>query len=923
MSSEYHNEDRYCLLSKTVEGALRRGFGRFSGVVLLIGVTACWLSVLSWSVTDPSLTHATREAAQNLLGYPGAVVSDLMLQTFGITSAVLLLAPMFWGLELSLKGSVAGLRWKVLSFAASLLLLAGAFSIIPKFLAWPLNHGFGGIAGDGIAAVAIWGAGQVAQDFAKGLGLAALFAAGMFFALASTGVSAAGMWEAVSEVLSGVKQPTRRRRSAQGPRKGRLRKDHWFPALNAGNSQMQVRRDVSLDDARHSGEPAFPRWRQEPPGERHWGEPAIEDLPDLGSGGVLSRQPVQAGQLVRDEKERHAEACPTSRQPQSMHDQLTGFASDVDEGEEGFADLDSDFDANLDRDCRAMAKRFQPKIRSGHRTVMREILRNATLGLAGRGEREHEAASVRQQAPLSIGETGMLPANCDEPESEPIAEVAAPIAAAVEESQGPVGKREEHAGEEPIVDHAAGVELADLPELETCSPERTPKGTVRKPGGYCRPSLILLKSAPAARPSPELTEAVLRGTARLLEDVLERFGVKGAISEVRPGPVVTVYEVQLAKGSNPMRVVGLADDIGRAMSAGSVRVAAMPLAGGDGVVVEMANVHRRRASLRDLLSGEAYRSFGGNMPVALGYSTGGQPVVADLGLLGNVLIAGRESTGKSSLLRSMVMSLVYRSSPEDCRLMLFDPKLLEFGQFNGAPHLICPVLSDTEKMIAALEWVTVEIDERAQRMARLQARSLEIFNNRVRNARKRGEMIARSVPTGWCERTGKQLFEHEQIEFEPMPQIFLAIDELCVLMSAAPHQCEQALVKIAKKGRAVGIHLAAGTKTTSGLCLTERVRSAVGTSVAFKLGSKVDSRLVVGEPGAEQLLEQGDAILSVGHGRRMRIHTPLVSQEEVEAVAGALRAGGPSRFAPSLMAKLEEAVEPCSEQMAASPAGVR
>jgi len=413
---------------------------------------------------------------------------------------------------------------------------------------------------------------------------------------------------------------------------------------------------------------------------------------------------------------------------------------------------------------------------------------------------------------------------------------------------------------------------------------------------------------------------VLRGTARLLEDVLERFGVKGEIREIRPGPVVTVFEVHLEKGSNPLRAVGLADDIGRAMNAGSVRVAVLPAPTGAGVAIEIPNVHRHRASLRDLLSGESYRSFGGSLPVALGRSTGGLPIVADLALLSNVLIAGRENSGKSTCLRSMLLSLVFRHGADDCRLVLFDPKFLEFGSFNGIPQLLCPVLSEVEKMMAALDWIVDEMDERAKRMAKLTARSVEIFNNRVRNARKRGEMIARTVHTGFCERTGQPIYEHEQMEFEPMPHIVVAIDELSVLMGAAPRECEAALVRIAEKGRGVGVHLVAATKTTTGLCLSEKIRASMASAIAFRLGSKVDSRLVLGEQGAEQLLDQGDAILVTGPGRTSRLHTPFVSSEEVEAVAAHLRAGGPSRYASSLMTTLQEVCEPFEIALAATPA---
>ncbi|MBU2581664.1 MAG: DNA translocase FtsK 4TM domain-containing protein [Alphaproteobacteria bacterium] len=921
MFSEYHNEDRYTLLSKAAEGALRRGLGKLCGVILLSGIAICWLSLLSWSVSDPSLTHATRAAAANLLGYPGAVVSDLMLQTFGIVSSVLLLAPMLWALELTQNCYVARPRWKILSFAASLVLLAGAFSIIPKFLFWPLNHGYGGIAGDGVAAVAIWGFRQAAADFADAISFVVLLGFGMFFVFASVGVSVARMREIVAAAVSEAKRPARRRHGGASPiQKAENRQEPWFPPLNKTGSRAPSRQRPAVRDEQLPDEGSAPRWRQGSLSERHWREPHFEATSDF-SARETERPLQRNGEPRSDEAPLAAnEPSPGPSARREGGSKTPDFVPTFDDEEDRYEPRGEDFDAMTDAECKRMAERFRPVARMGNRSAMREILHNATFGLVERGEtgtviRQHE--ELRE--PLEDADNSDAKAADRVTPVDQTGQQCAPESHVAEQADG--GDREDafDAFDKPAEEVDSDAASNPQTGREQSSPIRPPQGTVRKAGGYCRPSLNLLKGSSTARPGPELTEAVLRGTSRLLEDVLERFGVKGTIEQVRPGPVVTTYEVQLDKGTNPMRVVGLADDIGRAMRAGSVRVGVMPLAGGAGVVIETANVHRYRVSLRELLSGETYRSFGGHVPVALGQSTGGQSVIADLAALGNILIAGRESTGKSTLLRSMVLSLVYRSSPDDCRLVLFDPKLLEFGAFNGAPHLLCPVLSENEKMLSALEWVVGELDERLQRMARLGVGSLEIFNNRVRNARKRGEMIARNVQTGFCKRTDKPIYEFEQMEFEPMPHIFVAIDELSSLMSIAPRECERALLRIAEKGGGVGIHLAAGTKTTSGLCLTEKVKAAMRSAVSFKLGSKIDSRIVIGEPGAEQLLEHGDAILSAGSGRKMRIHTPFVLQEEVDAVTAALRAGGPSRYAPGLMARLQEAVEPYPEALAASP----
>lgn len=910
MLSEYHNDDGYTLLPKAVEGALRRGLGRLIGLGMLAAIAIAWLSLVSWSVTDPSLTHTTRDPAANLFGYPGAVVSDLMLQTFGVISAVLLLAPMFWGLELVGSGRVSGARWKSLSYAASVLMLAGALSLVPQFFAWPLNHGYGGIVGDGIAAVAGWGFAHAAAEYAEALGFIGLFGCGLFFIFGSIGVEASRVLEAASGAAA---------TSGRAVRRSTGRGKAFADVVMRQEPVLRPRPEPQLHSAKapQSGKRAQsrfePRLTKGMLPERHWREPEKDETNDFRRlDEARGRQEAEEHSEV---DRGHGSEVKADRQParvevRSGPEFLPAFDSEAD-------DIDvrgDDFDSDTDFESMRIARRFAPENRVGNRNALREILRNASRGLISPEDRppaKEEAKQPKAAAKPATATTEKTAAiDEDEPkkseQSDEVGDVCAEPAAVADHPMPDV---------EPPVDGTP-------PNNEENKPAQ-PRATMRKPGGYNRPSLNLLRASSAARPGPELTEAVLRGTSRLMEDALQRFGVKGSVVEVSPGPVVTAYEIQLEKGTNPLRVAGLADDIGRSMNTGSLRVGVMPGPSCSSVVIELPNVHRHRAALRDLLSGESYRSFGGNLPVALGLSTAGQPVIADLGGLSNLLIAGRESSGKSTLLRSILLSLIYRNSADDCRFVLFDPKLMELGCFNGIPHLLCPVLSETEKMLAALDWVVAEIDERAQRMAKLSARSVELFNNRVRHAKKRGEMIARTVQTGFCERTGKPIYEYEQMEFEPMPHLVVAIDELSDLMSVAPQQCEAALLRIAEKGKAVGVHLVAATKTTNGLCLTDRVRAAMSSAIAFKLGSKVDSRIVLAEQGAEQLLHQGDALLSTGTGRTSRLHTPFVSLEEADAVCGVLRASGPSRYAPSLVARLQEAYEPFQEKLAAALADNR
>lgn len=872
MFSEYPDEEGYRLLPRAVEDAVRRFLGRGLGLAIIFFVALSWLSLVSWSVTDPSLTHVTREPARNLLGYPGAAVSDLMLQTLGLASAILLLAPMFWGLDLLYSGRISSARWKILSHAASVLVVAGAFSCVPKIVAWPLNHGYGGIVGDGIAAVAVWAAAHASADFAQLLAFVALITAGGVLIFASLGITVATVRRATRRFFD------KAAKSAEGAAKKKSRARY----------RHQNRRPK---------QPAAATLQPFIGGSRHWTEPTLPETPRPGPAEAGSPPQGQSVELRLDPEALH-------QRPVNQPEFVRAFEDD---------DLDwdgrgEDFDSDTDEGSVTIARRFAPQ--SGNRrhdVGIKEVLRNAA----------RNAAVVPDEVTDDTAEPydGDVATQLhDEPDSQDLpAGITSPEVANDQEPMGEDMFLAPEGDETQIVwaDEQAPVEPPSPPaaaDIRRWTAARTPVG-------YRRPSLNLLTGAPAARPGPEMTQTVQRGTARLLEDVLSNFGVKGEITEVRPGPVVTAYHVALDRSINPRRVVGLANDIARAMNVASVRAAV--LSAGRAIAIEVPNVHRHQAALRDILSSQAFRSFSGSLSVALGLAAGGQPVVADLGALSNVLVAGQAKSGKSTCLKSILLSLTYRNGPDDCRFVLFDPKLLEFGCFNGIPHLACPVLSETEEAFAALEWIVAEMDERAKRMAKLSARSLEIFNNRVRNARKRGEMIARTVRTGFCDRTGQPIYEHEQMEFEPMPHIVVAIDELSELMGAAGPRCEEAILRIAEKGKGVGVHLVAATKTTTELCLTERLRAGFKSVIAFKLGSKVDSRRIVGEEGAEQLLDWGDCILSSGQGRSTRVHTAQVSQEEASAVGQSLSAGGEPRYIPSLMSMLMEASEPFPIAMAA------
>ena len=415
---------------------------------------------------------------------------------------------------------------------------------------------------------------------------------------------------------------------------------------------------------------------------------------------------------------------------------------------------------------------------------------------------------------------------------------------------------------------------------------------------YRRPSLNILKRPAGVKPAPEFAQTALRGVARLLEDVLLDFGVKGQIHSIKPGPVVTLYELEPARGLKASRIIGLADDIARSMSATSARVAAVP--GRNVIGIELPNMRRETVYLRELLEADAYKSMAGTLPLVLGKSIGGEPVIADLARMPHLLVAGTTGSGKSVGLNAMILSLLYKLGPEHCRFIMIDPKMLELSVYNGIPHLLTPVITDPQRAVAALNWVVREMEERYKRMAQLAVRNIDVFNNRVRHADKAGEPLSRTVQTGFDQRTGQAIYEKEMLTLEPIPYIVVVVDEMADLMLTAGKDIEGAVQRLAQMARAAGIHLIMATQRPSVDVITGTIKANFPTRASFKVTSKIDSRTILGEQGAEQLLGAGDMLFAVGAGQIVRVHGPFVSDEEVEQVASYLRSLGEPNYVQGL-----------------------
>jgi S-DNA-T family DNA segregation ATPase FtsK/SpoIIIE len=408
--------------------------------------------------------------------------------------------------------------------------------------------------------------------------------------------------------------------------------------------------------------------------------------------------------------------------------------------------------------------------------------------------------------------------------------------------------------------------------------------------GFQLPAIHLLAEPKNVARDTSLSEDALEQNARLLEGVLEDFGVKGEIIHVRPGPVVTLYELEPAPGIKSSRVIGLADDIARSMSAIAARVAVVP--GRNAIGIELPNRTRETVFLREMIGSRDFESNKAKLPMALGKTIGGEPVIADLSKMPHLLVAGTTGSGKSVAINTMILSLLYRMTPEQCRLIMIDPKMLELSIYDGIPHLLSPVVTDPKKAVVALKWTVREMEERYKKMSKIGVRNIDGFNSRVQQALDKGEVLTRTVQTGFDRQTGEAVYETEEFDLKPLPYIVVIIDEMADLMMVAGKDIEGAVQRLAQMARAAGIHVIMATQRPSVDVITGTIKANFPTRISFQVTSKIDSRTILGEQGAEQLLGMGDMLYMAGGGRIQRVHGPFVSDNEVEEIVAYLKSQG-------------------------------
>jgi DNA segregation ATPase FtsK/SpoIIIE, S-DNA-T family len=441
----------------------------------------------------------------------------------------------------------------------------------------------------------------------------------------------------------------------------------------------------------------------------------------------------------------------------------------------------------------------------------------------------------------------------------------------------------------------------EVPAARAPRKKAAPRTPQRKSSDRFELPAVSMLTAPRAADRQPLSKSELDANSRALEGVLQDFGVRGEIVKANPGPVVTLYELEPAPGIKSSRVIGLADDIARSMSALSARVAVV--AGRNAIGIELPNAHREKVYLRELLSVKDGNESVAKLPLCLGKNIGGESIIIDLARTPHMLIAGTTGSGKSVAINTMILSLVYRLRPDQCRLIMVDPKMLELSVYDGIPHLLTPVVTDPKKAVVALKWAVREMEERYKKMSKLGVRNIDGYNARLVEAKSKGEELTRTVHTGFDKETGKAIYEAEKLDLDPLPYIVIIVDEMADLMMVAGKDIEGAVQRLAQMARAAGLHVILATQRPSVDVITGTIKANFPTRISFQVTSKIDSRTILGEMGAEQLLGQGDMLYMAGGGRISRVHGPFVSDEEVEKVVRHLKSQGQPEYLEAVTAE--------------------
>ncbi len=870
--ASYQARRRDPLLDEGTQAMIERRGKELLGTLLVgLGILVA-LMLGSYSPSDPSWMAATEGPVQNLLGRVGAGMASSLMVIVGQGAWAIAIALIVWGLrfaahfgeERMLSRAPLTPIWVALAAVYAATMVPGA--------GWVHAFGLGGLFGDTVVGALL---NLSPVESALGLKLVTIVVALVTAAAALVvlGVDAAearafARFLLVGMVLlyAGLMALLSRGASA---------------LLRLAQNARERSRERRAEAAEHAAELAA--WQEQ---EAGW-----HNAPQLAAPAR-----TQAAPRIRRaaESETWAEAMPELVEMQPFTHLPAPEAPSEDRIRTRIADaVRARSAAGAVEPMQKPAAVVEPAV-----APAASVLSSVAARLARVAKPAPEAA-VRAEPPLRAAAPRFMPAS---PPAAAFAAPAVPIGEVDVEDEWPMVDEEVQplvlgrallANTEPkrVVQHAARKSVTTSRQAQA---EAQPKLRLEpEPQAYEPPPLSLLTN-PVSIQRHSLSDEALEENARMLENVLDDYGVKGDIVSVRPGPVVTMYELEPAPGLKASRVIGLADDIARSMSALSARVSTMP--GRSVIGIELPNTHREKVVLREILSDRGFGDSMAKLPLALGKDIFGEPVVASLAKMPHLLIAGTTGSGKSVAINTMILSLVYKLSPAECRLIMIDPKMLELSVYDGIPHLLSPVVTDPKKAVVALKWVVGEMEERYRKMSKTGVRNIEGYNGRVHEALERGEMFRRTVQTGFDEDTGEPIFETEEFAPQALPYIVVVVDEMADLMMVAGKEIEACIQRLAQMARASGIHLIMATQRPSVDVITGTIKANFPTRISFQVTSKIDSRTILGEQGAEQLLGMGDMLYMAGGGRITRIHGPFVSDEEVEEIVNHLKSFGPPEY---------------------------
>ena len=883
----YQTRGRDPLLDSNMQAAIEKRSKELIGLSLIVLGLLCAAMVGSYSPDDPNWLVSTDAQVQNWLGRTGASVAAPLMMVVGMGAWAIAIVLLAWGVRFVLHHGTDRALGRLIFAPIGIALLAIYAETLQPGTAWAQTHSFGlgGMFGYTVMGFMLTVL-PIGSVFALKLMSLVMFVAVIAMSAFVLGFTRPELRRAGRFLLLGVVILYAGLMTLMG--KGASNAVHAAREMQSRAAERRLRRQQEAEEAAAYAEAHAADQSSAMP---------VADAPDYAMDvaepktGLLSRMPS----LIK-----RADPVP-EKMPEP---ELVETFSDV-EIEDGPSDA-------------RIKARISDVIKSRVRKAPPLHVNTVAPLTKGRG---------RGPDPLVLDTD---PAQAHLPPEPPLTAAAS----AVMRSEPPLVAPRADIDPVPVSDalplHEAA---APAPSIPVAAPRSVVEQPVRKPvqpsarakaeaqpqlsfdethPGFELPPLSLLES-PDVVQRHHLSDEALEENARMLENVLDDYGVKGDIVAVRPGPVVTMYELEPAPGLKASRVIGLADDIARSMAALSARVSTVP--GRSVIGIELPNENREKVVLREILSARDFGDSNMKLPLALGKDIGGDSVVANLAKMPHLLIAGTTGSGKSVAINTMILSLLYKLTPDECRLIMIDPKMLELSVYDGIPHLLSPVVTDPKKAVVALKWTVGEMEERYRKMSKMGVRNIDGYNGRVKEALAKGEMFSRTVQTGFDDDTGEPVFETEESTPVALPYIVVIVDEMADLMMVAGKEIEACIQRLAQMARASGIHLIMATQRPSVDVITGTIKANFPTRISFQVTSKIDSRTILGEMGAEQLLGMGDMLYMAGGAKITRCHGPFVSDEEVEEIVNHLKAYGAPEYVSGVLDGPDEDKESSIDQV--------